>query len=64
MVLALELRIEEKNYRRKSTEARDVAVVSLSRGLVERPLHEAVKLKLGLPWRSQDVEILESGGTC
>ena len=28
--------------------------VSLNGGLVEKPLHEAVKLKLGLSWRSQD----------
>ena len=29
--------------------------LSLNRSLVERPFHEVVKLKSGLPWRTQDV---------
>ena len=33
---------------------RHVSGVSLNGGLVERPLSEAVKLKLGWPWRIQD----------
>ena len=37
------------------TKARHVSGVSLNGGLVERPLCEAVKLKPGLPWRTQDV---------
>lgn len=41
---------------RKTTEANNVTGVSLSRDL-ERPLHEAVKLKTRLPWRDQDVRI-------
>ena len=32
-----------------------VSGVSLNGGLVERPLCEAVKLKPGLPWRTQDI---------
>lgn len=41
---------------RTATETRHVSRVSLNGGLVERPLHEAVNLKPGLPWRTQDVK--------
>ena len=59
VVLALELRIEERGYGifplqlRKAAEARYVAAVSLPGGQ-KRPLCEAVKLKYALPWRPQD----------
>jgi hypothetical protein len=46
--------MESPSVLRKASEARDMAGVSL-RGGPERPLCEAVKLKPGLPWRSQDV---------
>ena len=42
--------------------ARYVSGVSLKEGLVEKPLYEAVKLKPGLPWRSQNVGNARSVG--
>ena len=55
VVLGLELRIEERSYRIKAAEARHVSGVSLNGGLVEKQLHEAVNLKPGPPWRTQDI---------
>ena len=37
---------------------------SLNGGLVERPLHEAVKLKPGLPWKTQGVRDVRVWDTC
>ena len=39
---------------RKTTKVRHVSVVSLN-GSLDRPLHEAAKLKPGLPWRPEDI---------
>ena len=51
-------------FLKKVTEARHVSGVSLNGGLVERPLCKAVKLKPGLPWRHQLLEMPELWDTC
>ena len=43
---------------KKTTKTRHMSGVSLNGG-PKRPLHEAMKVKSGLPWRPQDVEIPE-----
>ena len=53
-------RVKDK---RKADEARHVSGVSLNGGL-ERPLHEAMKLKPRLPWRTQDVGDARTWITC
>ena len=60
-----EFRVKErrKELCNKATEARHVPGVSLNGGL-ERPLHEAVKLKPGLPWRPQHIRHVRVLGYC
>ena len=41
-------------YLKKAAESRPVSSVSLSGGLLDRPLCEVVKLKPGLTWQTQD----------
>ena len=54
MVLALELRIEEKGYGISLCDEGKARCVFFHGGL-ERPLCKAVQVKPGLPWRPQDV---------
>jgi hypothetical protein len=54
MVLALELRIEQRGYGSSLCDEGKARYVFF-RGGLERPLCETVKVKPGLPWRPQDV---------
>lgn len=45
----------KKELRNNAIKARHISRVSLNGGLVERPLCEVVKLRPGLPQRTQDV---------
>ena len=65
MVLTLESRTEERgcgislhDLGKKAFEARAVSGVSLHESL-EKPLHEAVKMKPGLPWGLEALEMPE-----